>query len=165
MTGNPHWPAGRRTRLGWIGRAALAVTAAGTIAVGSMGMASAGTQAGPARPAHTKAAVMVHRANRGMFGKILVAAKSPHAGRALYILPAGPCTGECLVVWPRLTLPKGKTLPKGSACLGTAKFGKNGRLQVTYHGKRLYLFDSDSGRSVNGNGVGGFKVAKVTAHC
>jgi len=38
-------------------------------------------------------------------------------------------------------------------------------LQVTYHKQRLYTFTGDSGHSVNGNGVAGFKVAKVTAMC
>jgi hypothetical protein len=59
-------------------------------------------------------------------------------------------------------MPKGKTMPKGVRCLGTAKFGRHHQLQVTYHGKRLYTFTGDSGHSVNGNGVAGFKVAKVT---
>lgn len=33
-------------------------------------------------------------------------------------------------------------------------------LQVMYSGHRLFWFYADSGASVNGNGVGGFKVAK-----
>jgi predicted lipoprotein with Yx(FWY)xxD motif len=95
------------------------------------------------------------------FGKILVAAGQGLTGRALYVLPSGSCTAGCLQVWPRLVMPRGKTIPAGSSCLGTKAFGPHHRLQVTYHGKRLYLFDSDSGTSVNGNGVGGFAVAKV----
>jgi predicted lipoprotein with Yx(FWY)xxD motif len=104
---------------------------------------------------------MVHPANRMGFGKILTAARRGLRGRALYVLPSGSCTGSCLSVWPRLVLPRGKTIPAGASCLGTKPFGANHRLQVTYHGKRLYLFDSDSGTSVNGDGVAGFAVAKV----
>jgi hypothetical protein len=39
--------------------------------------------------------------------------------------------------------------------------GGQSRRQVTYLGKALYTFESDSGTSLNGNGVGGFKAAKV----
>jgi len=42
-------------------------------------------------------------------------------------------------------------------------WGALGRLQVTYHKMRLYTFINDSGTSVTGNGVAGFKVAKVVA--
>ena len=104
---------------------------------------------------------MVHPAMRMGFGKILTAARPGLMGRALYMLPSGTCTGSCLSVWPRLVLPRGKTIPAGASCLGTKPFGANHRLQVTYHGKRLYVFDSDSGTSVNGDGVAGFTVAKV----
>ena len=108
---------------------------------------------------------MVHPANRMGFGKILTAARRGLHGRALYVLPSGSCTAGCLSVWPRLVLPRGKTIAAGASCLGTKPFGAHHRLQVTYHGKRLYLFDSDSGTSVNGDGVGGFAVAKViTCH-
>jgi predicted lipoprotein with Yx(FWY)xxD motif len=104
---------------------------------------------------------MVHPAMRMGFGKILTAARPGVMGRALYVLPSGTCTGSCVSVWPRLVLPRGKTIPAGASCLGTKPFGAHHRLQVTYHGKRLYLFDSDSGTSVNGDGVAGFTVAKV----
>jgi hypothetical protein len=60
-------------------------------------------------------------------------------------------------------MPAGKTMPAGASCLGVAKFGH--RLQVTYRGRRLYTFVSDSGHSVTGNGVEGFVVAKATTHC
>src|SRR5689334_17999035 len=104
---------------------------------------------------------MVHPARRMGFGKILTAARPGLAGRALYVLPSGSCTGSCVSIWPRLVLPRGKTIPAGASCLGTKRFGAHHRLQVTYHGKRLYLFSSDSGTSVNGDGVAGFAVAKV----
>lgn len=123
------------------------------------GAQAAGTHAHPARAGKT--AVVAHKRTRPHFGSMLVTART---GRALYILPHGTCTGGCLAVWPRLLLPKGKTKPLGSSCLGTAKVGKTGRLQVTYGGKRVYLFADDHGHSVTGNNVGGFKVAKAV-HC
>jgi predicted lipoprotein with Yx(FWY)xxD motif len=167
LTGTSKRLSGRR--LGWISRAAIAVTAAGTIAAGGTGMAMAGTQvtgthtagthAHPAKAAKT--AVVAHKRTRPKFGSMLVTAK---AGRALYILPRGTCTGQCLAIWPRLLMPKGKTKPLGTSCLGTAKVGKTGRRQVTYGGKRVYTFADDHGHSVTGNGVAGFKVAKAV-HC
>lgn len=151
---------GRRVGLAWVGRVTLAVTLAGATAAATAGMAVAQT-AGTARPAQhaSKAAFVVLQASRPHFGRILV---TPKAGHALYYLPAGSCTGGCLSIWPRLVMPKGKTMPRGVRCLGTARFGTHHQLQVTYHGKRLYTFVDDSGHSVNGNGVAGFKVAKVT---
>jgi hypothetical protein len=137
----------------WMGGTALAVVLAGTaVAAGPM---AASAQVTP-MPS-TKSAVVVKVVTRHHFGKILATPK----GRALYVLPHGTCTGACLSIWPRLVMPRGKTVPKGTKCLGTAKFGSHGRLQVTYHKMRLYTFAEDSGTSVNGNGVAGFKVAKL----
>jgi len=154
--------AGRSGKAGWLTRAAVAivVAASATAAVTVAGAGVAGAQAGQRAAADSsKSAVVVKERNRPHFGKILVTTK----GRALYYLPTGSCTGSCLGIWPRLVMPKGKTVPKGAHCLGTAKFGSNHRLQVTYHGRRLYTFIDDSGTGVTGNGVSGFKVAKVRA--
>jgi predicted lipoprotein with Yx(FWY)xxD motif len=129
--------------------AAMSASAASAHPVASAHPAAAGATAG-------KSATVVKEATRGHFGKILVTVH----GRALYYLPSGSCTGSCLSIWPRLAMPKGKTKPKGASCLGTASFGKH-MLQVTYHKHRLYTFVDDSGTSVTGNGVNGFKVAKV----
>lgn len=115
--------------------------------------------ASPMHPA-TKSAVVVKERVRPHFHKILVTVH----GAALYYLPSGSCTGQCLAVWPRLAMPAGKTVPKGATCLGTARFGHH-RLQVTYRKHRLYTFTGDTGTSVNGNGVAGFKVAKVMRRC
>jgi hypothetical protein len=158
-----------RSAVRWAGGAVLAVALAGTAVAAAPMTASAqavsahavSAQAVPTRAmsAHSsKSAVVVKEATRHHFGKILVTPK----GRALYVLPHGSCTASCLSIWPRLVMPHGKTMPKGAKCLlGTAKFGSHGRLQVTYHKLRLYMFSEDSGTSVNGNGVAGFKVAKV----
>ena len=164
LIGNTHRPPrGSRIRL-FFGTAA-AITATAALAAGGLGTLSAGAATHPARahaasahPARTGTARVVKIRNRPQIGRMLVTAG---AGKALYILPHASCTGGCLSVWPRLVLPRGKTIPAGASCLGTKPFGANHRLQVTYHGKRLYLFDSDSGTSVNGDGVAGFTVAKV----
>jgi predicted lipoprotein with Yx(FWY)xxD motif len=113
--------------------------------------------AGPASPGAARSAVVVVERRHGHLGKILFTV----GDRALYYLPHGSCTGSCLGVWPPLLMPTGKTAPKGARCLGTARYGAHRRLQVTYHGRRLYTFTGDSRGTVNGNGVAGFKVAKV----
>jgi predicted lipoprotein with Yx(FWY)xxD motif len=138
--------------------------AASLATAGGLGAAAAVVPAAHAVPAMTPSAshraVVVKVVTRHHFGKILATVH----GRALYIKPHGGCSGGCLSVWPRLLLPKGKTVPAGIRCLGTAAAGH--RRQVTYRGKRLYLFTGDSGHSVNGNNQDGFKVAKlVTGAC
>jgi predicted lipoprotein with Yx(FWY)xxD motif len=147
----------------------LIVTAATTLALAGGGLSVAAVSgataasASAAHPATGRSAVVVKERSRPHFGKILVTVR----GAALYYLPHGSCTAAsgCLAVWPRLVMPAGKTRPKGANCLGTASFGTHHRLQVTYRGKRLYTFASDMGTSVTGNGVAGFKVAKVMRSC
>ncbi len=138
----------------WVasGAVALAMAMGGTAVAAGPALASAGPVMHQSR-----SAVVVKARTRHHFGKILVTTK----GRALYVLPHGTCTGGCLSAWPRLVMPKGKTMPKGAMCLGTKKFGSHGRRQVTYRKMRLYTFVDDSGTSVNGNNVSGFKVARV----
>jgi predicted lipoprotein with Yx(FWY)xxD motif len=139
-------PAGRRA---WAG---IALVALATLAL------AAGLPArAHAAPAQANTAVVVKVATRGTFGRILTTV----GGRALYKHPAGPCTGSCLSIWPRLLMPRGKTSPLGTAHLSTVLLA-SGRRQVTYRGQRLYTFVNDSGTSVTGNGVAGFLVAKVT---
>ena len=136
---------------------AVALASAGLMGLGITGAGLAGAAAAAAVPAHvSKSAVVVKERRHAPFGKILY---TTH-GRALYYLPSGSCTGGCLAIWPALKMPKGKTMPKGASCLRTVKFGRHG-LQVTYNRHRLYTFVDDSGSSVTGNGVAGFKVAKV----
>jgi len=147
---------GGRSGLGWMSRVTLTILLAGATAAATVGVAAA--QPAPV-PASHSARVVLQR-HRGHFGKILV---TPVAGMALYFKPHGGCTGACLGIWPRLVMPRGKTIPKGAKCLGTAHFGRHHRLQVTYHGRRLYTFVDDTGHSVTGNGFQGFKVAKVIA--
>ena len=134
----------------------------GTMAVVGAVAGAAGVlviPSGPVQAATGTSEVVVKVVNRAPFGKMLATVK----GRSLYET-AGTCTGQCLVIWPRLVLAPGKTTPTGVSGLGKAAFkvGTKTEFQVTYKGKRLYTFISDSGSSVNGNGVGGFMVAKVS---
>ena len=101
---------------------------------------------------------VVQVVTRAPYGKMLATV----TGLSLYIT-SHSCTGGCLTVWPPLVLAAGKTTPTGALGLGTAtlKVGTKTELQVTFKGHRLYRFESDRGTSVNGNGVGGFTVAKV----
>lgn len=144
------WGPGLRNKAG----IALATVGVGTamVAGGLLGAPAASAQVASSP---RTAAVVVHVATRGKFGKILTTVK----GLSLYIKPAGGCTGSCLTVWPPLLMPKGTTTPEGVAGLGTIKYA-GGRLQLTYKKHALYGFTGDSGTSVNGNGVGGFVVAK-----
>jgi predicted lipoprotein with Yx(FWY)xxD motif len=177
LIGNTHRPPRgslqrtARTRLARtrMARTGAAVAAAAALAAGGLGTLSAGAATHPARAAHhtqagpatTRTAGMVKIRNRMGIGRMLVTAGS---GKALYILPGSSCTAGCLTVWPRLVLPRGKTIPTGASCLGTKPFGTHHRLQVTYHGHRLYTFVQDSGISVTGDGLEGFKAARVV-HC
>jgi predicted lipoprotein with Yx(FWY)xxD motif len=106
----------------------------------------------------SKTATVVNETVRGSFGEILTTT----GGLTLYIQTTGTCTGSCLTIWPPLLMPKHKTKPLGvSSGLGTAKL--KSRRQVTYEGKRLYTFYTDSGTSTNGENVGGFVVAQVSS--
>src|SRR5258708_95455 len=140
----------RNTPLRWTAR-----TAACAVAIGGLPASAAGLTVAQAATPHATKATVVKVVTRHPFGKMLATIH----GRSLYILPTGSCSGGCIAAWPRLLMPKHTTVPLGTHCLKTVRVGH--RLQVTYRGKRLYLFYLDSGSSVNGNGQGGFKVAKV----
>lgn len=131
--------------------------AATAVVLGSVAGMTAGLTAAQAAPSATKSATVVKVVSRMPFGKMLAKTN----GRSLYILPKGSCGSACLAAWPPLFMPKGKTKALGTKCLGTVKF--QGKLQVTYRGKKLYTFEGDTGSSVTGNGLSGFKVAKISA--
>jgi predicted lipoprotein with Yx(FWY)xxD motif len=139
----------------WTARAVVAAVLISGTTVATAGIAAAV----PGAAGTGTSAVVVKEAVRTGFGKMLV---THGAGMALYTNPAG-CSASCQSIWPPLVMPAGATTPTGAPCLATAKLGT--KLQVTYHKLRLYTFTGDSGHSVNGNGVAGFHVAKVTAAC
>ncbi len=141
--------------MSWTARAVVAA-----VLIGGSTVATAGIAAAASGGAGTStSAVVVKEAFRTGFGKMLV---THGTGMALYTNPAG-CSAACQSIWPPLLMPAGATTPTGAPCLATARLGT--KLQVTYHKLRLYTFTGDSGHSVNGNGVAGFHVAKVTMAC
>jgi predicted lipoprotein with Yx(FWY)xxD motif len=142
----------------WTRRAAVGIAALAGLSSLTFGLSVAGASAQTVAAPTGASAKVVRIVTRGSFGKIL-AAKSSNL--SLYEHPSGPCTGGCLSVWPPLLMPKGDTKPEGAKGLGTVKF-TGGRLQVTYNKQPLYTFVDDKGKSVNGNGVGGFVVAEYT---
>jgi predicted lipoprotein with Yx(FWY)xxD motif len=74
------------------------------------------------------------------------------------------CTGACAKTWPPLTIQHGTMAPKHIAgVMGT--FGEvmrpDGRTQVTYNGRALYTYHSDSPTKILCNGVDGWFVVKA----
>jgi len=130
------------------------------LAVAVVAALGAGSFLSPAASAATKdqPVTVVKEVVRGSYGEILTNKK----GRTLYIDTSPPCTQGCLIAWPPLLMPKGKTDPAGAPDLGTTPFGSD-RLQVTYNGQPLYTYWKDKKKSVKGNGNGGFYVATVSS--
>jgi len=125
---------------------ALALAAAALSACG--GSSSQQAKSGGGSPTDT-----VSLASVSGVGKVLVNSK----GFALYS-PAQEqggtirCTGSCTSIWVPLTI---KGTPSGPAGLKLGTIMRpDGRTQVTFNGKPLYVFVEDSSpKSVSGNGV------------
>ena len=106
------------------------------------------------------ALVSVHSTQNTALGKILVSA----SGRTLYHDSLEKqnlvkCTGACAAEWPPLVIAAGAKPVAGAgvtaSMLGTVK-RSDGKLQVTYGGKPLYLFSGDKkAGDVKGQGTGG----------
>ncbi|HSR94470.1 MAG TPA: hypothetical protein VLK56_06345, partial [Solirubrobacterales bacterium] len=63
------------------------------------------------------------------------------------------CKGSCLKDWHPLVVAKG-VKPTGPVALGTVKRPDSGLRQVTFEGRPLYTFDSDSKKGdANGEGI------------
>lgn len=88
----------------------------------------------------------------GKMGKLLES-----GGKVLYVIsaPAAPCDSSCLAIWPALTLPGGVKGATAGSGVQKSKLGVTtdaaGAHQVTYGGKAVYWFSSDSKGTVNGN--------------
>ncbi len=68
------------------------------------------------------------------------------------------CTGACLSLWPAyIGTGSDNGLPVD---IGIFKRTDNNSLQYSYKGRPLYTYISDKPGQINGNGVGGFTVAK-----
>lgn len=142
----------RHRRAGGAWSALLATTTAAALVGGAFLAPAASAQA---HKKH-KTATIVMEVNRKPYGKILTTAKK----LTLYVQQTGTCTTtQCLDIWPPLLLPSGQTVPTGAPGLGTVSMSEG--LQVTYNSMPLYTFYTDSKKSVNGEGQGGFVVAQV----
>ncbi len=101
-------------------------------------------------------------------GDVLVDAK----GMTLYYLKTESpgkimCTGGCATAWPPLLLPSGTTSATAGSGVDSSKLGTitrpDGSTQVTFDGKPLYLFASDtSAGQATGQGVAGFYAVKAS---
>jgi predicted lipoprotein with Yx(FWY)xxD motif len=150
----------RRRRLG----PRRLVPIAGILAIGVTAAACGSS----AQPTTTTAAsggggtALVNLSSNSM-GKIL----TTKTGLTLYYYTSDTptkiaCTGSCATIWPPL-LYTGSGTPTGGAGvtgLGTIK-RPGGGVQVTYKGKPLYTFASDSPGKTTGQGVQGFQVVIV----
>jgi len=106
------------------------------------------------------ALVSVHSTQNTALGKILVSA----SGRTLYHDSLEgknlvKCIGACASQWPPLVIAAGAKPVAGSgvtaSMLGTVK-RSDGKIQVTYGGRPLYLFSGDKkAGDVKGQGTGG----------
>jgi len=171
----------RRAPLAWPGlkRLARPGTAVATLAVAALALAACGSSSpssSATTAANTGTGTGTTAASSGTTaassGATVMSASTSSgkvlensAGMPLYTLAAGTsCTGACAMAWPPLTVPAGSTPKAGSGVtgtLGTTMAG--GATQVTYNGKALYTFLSDSAGHVTGDGVAGFSVVKVSA--
>ena len=73
------------------------------------------------------------------------------------------CTGGCLAAWPPVTVPANAPVPLPSPWSSFTR-SDDSVVQLTYNGKPLYTFASDTQAGVaTGNGVAGFSLATPAA--
>lgn len=157
-----------RSRTMWLMRVALVSSLLGVVALG--GVASAAKSPHTKKPSTAKTTKAKATTQKVVavttisgYGEVLTTS----SGMALYTYALdkknhSACTGSCLSAWPALTV-GAKVRPIGTTGLG--KFRRSGTVfQVTYHGRPLYTFSSDTtAGTVNGNGVANFHVVVVKA--
>jgi predicted lipoprotein with Yx(FWY)xxD motif len=147
-------------------QARFSIFAAGALTVALSLTALVGPASASPRPGlSARAMVAVKAATVANYGKILENQK----GLPLYYDTADKppkhldCTGGCLSAWPPLVLPKGQTkVAVGKGVTGISTIKDPSGVQVTWKGKPLYTFASDSTGNVTGNGVGNFKVVRLS---
>ena len=129
----------------------LSRTLCAGLAIGALLAGSGGVTASSAATARTSA-IIVSALKTKKYGTILV------SRRTLYTLKASKvaCAATCFKFWPELLLPKGVTKAQAANGVRASKLGTimraGGRRQVTYAGKALYYFASDtSAGQVKGN--------------
>jgi predicted lipoprotein with Yx(FWY)xxD motif len=122
----------------------------------------------PAAVAAPTTSATVKAAHDGKYGTLLVSS----SGLTLYQLATEKtatirCTGACAKVWPPLMI-GGGAKPKAGPGVAQAKLGTirrpDGGTQVTYNGKALYRFASDTkAGAVGGQNIDGFHVVALSA--
>jgi predicted lipoprotein with Yx(FWY)xxD motif len=127
--------------------------------------ASAAAASAPASAPAGASAAEVDVATTGTLAPYLTGAN----GKTLYVYAkdtssTSTCTGGCASAWPPLTVAAGASATAGTGVTGTLATSAraDGSMQVTYNGKPLYYFASDSkAGDTGGNGVAGvWSVAK-----
>jgi len=134
--------------------AAPASQAPASVAPASVAPAASAGASGAAASGNTVEAKPV-----GSAGTVLVAGSN---GMTVYTFTKdvkdsgkSACTGQCITIWPALTVPDGATPSAGSGIsgkLGTIKRDDDGTTQVTYNGLPLYFFHNDKAPG-DANGV------------
>ena len=128
-------------------RAALAAVLAGALGAAAIASAAGGTGVGT---------------HKTKFGKVLANSR----GFSLYMFKKdkrggkSTCYGQCAVVWPPLLTSRKPFAIRGSGVnprlLGTTR-RKDGKLEVTYNGWPLYLYQPDrKAGDTNGEGANQF---------
>jgi predicted lipoprotein with Yx(FWY)xxD motif len=139
--------------------AAPASQAPVSVAPASAAPAASAPAASAAASGGATSGVTVEAKPVGSVGTVLVAGSN---GMTLYTFTQdvkdsgkSACTGQCITIWPALTVADGATPSAGSGIsgkLGTFKREDDGKTQVTYNGLPLYFFHNDSAPG-DANGV------------
>jgi len=139
--------------------AAPAASAPASVAPASAAPAASAPAASAAASGGATSGVTVEAKPVGSVGTVLVAGSN---GMTVYTFTKdvkdsgkSACTGQCITIWPALTVADGTTPSAGSGVtgkLGTIKRDDDGKTQVTYNGLPLYFFHNDSAPG-DANGV------------
>ena len=139
--------------------AAPASQAPASVAPASAAPAASAPAASAAASGGATSGVTVEAKPVGSVGTVLVAGSN---GMTVYTFTQdvkdsgkSACTGQCITIWPALTVADGATPSAGSGVtgkLGTIKRADDGKTQVTYNGLPLYFFHNDSAPG-DANGV------------
>jgi len=139
--------------------AAPAASAPASVAPASAAPAASAPAASAAASGGAASGVTVEAKPVGSVGTVLVAGSN---GMTVYTFTKdvkdsgkSACTGQCITIWPALTVADGATPSAGSGVtgkLGTIKRDDDGKTQVTYNGLPLYFFHNDSAPG-DANGV------------
>jgi len=139
--------------------AAPASQAPASVAPASAAPAASAPAASAAASGGATSGVTVEAKPVGSVGTVLVAGSN---GMTVYTFTKdvkdsgkSSCTGQCITIWPALTVADGATPSAGSGVtgkLGTIKRDDDGKTQVTYNGLPLYFFHNDSAPG-DANGV------------